>query len=193
MHNKPHSEETKRKISLKMKGRIPWLKGLKTGLIPRNAFQKGHTPWNKGTKGLQVAWNKDKEYLAVKGDKNPAKRLEVREKLCLAAYTRPPQKFPFTNTSIEIRVQNLLKENNIEFETNYPIFGRPDIFIKPNICVFADGCYWHKCSDCGFGHLRERDKQVTEELQKQGYTVIRLWEHDIKNNQFNNLNQLLKC
>lgn len=27
-------------------------------LSPRTQFQKGFAPWNKGTKGLQVAWNK---------------------------------------------------------------------------------------------------------------------------------------
>src|SRR3990167_3150838 len=90
----------------------------------------------------------------------------------------------FKNSSIELKLQNLLKENNIPFETNYPILGRPDIFIKPNICIFADGCYWHKCSECGFEESirkeREKDQRITQTLQSQGYTVIRLWEHTIK-------------
>lgn len=57
--------------------------------------------------------------------------------------------------------------------------GQPDIFIEPNICLFIDGCYWHKCPTCGFGNGRERDMFVTGELQKQGYVVIRLWEHEV--------------
>jgi hypothetical protein len=33
------------------------------------SFKKGHTPWNKNTKGLQVAWNKGKPFL--RGKDNP--------------------------------------------------------------------------------------------------------------------------
>jgi hypothetical protein len=45
------------------------------------------------------------------------------------------------NTSIETKLQNWLKDQKISFETHYPVIGHPDIFIKPNICIFADGCY----------------------------------------------------
>jgi len=38
------SEETKQKISESMKGRCPWNKGLKTGIIPKTAFRKGNHP-----------------------------------------------------------------------------------------------------------------------------------------------------
>ena len=59
--------------------------------------EKGHIPWNKGTKGRckpsktsfkkgNVPWNKGKPHYAIKGDKNPAKRLEVREKLRLIKF-----------------------------------------------------------------------------------------------------------
>src|SRR3990167_457739 len=35
------------------KGSTPWNKGLKTGLIPRTAFKKGHIPYHTGTKGIK--------------------------------------------------------------------------------------------------------------------------------------------
>lgn len=97
------------------------------------------------------------------------------------------------NTSIELKLQNFLKEQGIEFETHYPILGHPDIFIKPNIAIFADGCFWHKCPECGYEgqEKRDRDKEVTSKLTEQGYTVIRLWEHDIKNNKVELLNKLI--
>lgn len=41
MHNRPHTEETKRKISLSKK---------KRKIIPKSSFKKGYTPWNKGKK-----------------------------------------------------------------------------------------------------------------------------------------------
>lgn len=51
------------KDTSKMKGRTPWNKGKKTGIVPKTAFKKGHKapktafkkgqePYNKGTKGL---------------------------------------------------------------------------------------------------------------------------------------------
>jgi ribosomal protein L33 len=33
-------------------GCIAWNKGLKTGLVPKSAFRRGFTPWNKGTADL---------------------------------------------------------------------------------------------------------------------------------------------
>lgn len=54
---KPHSLETKIKMSATHKGK----KGHSAEVIARiNATRKSNnvTPWNKGKKGLQVAWNK---------------------------------------------------------------------------------------------------------------------------------------
>lgn len=41
MHTTPHTEETKRKISETKKAQ---------GVVPKTAFKKGYTPWNKGMK-----------------------------------------------------------------------------------------------------------------------------------------------
>ena len=129
--------------------------------------------------------------LRTKGNKYALGYKRSESEIEIIKQRRLKQIFPFKDTSIEIKLQNWLKEQNIEFKTHYPILGQPDIFIKPNICIFADGCYWHKCPTCGFGEGKERDEMVTIELQKQGYMVIRLWEHEINKDQFNGLNQLL--
>lgn len=101
------------------------------------------------------------------------------------------QVIPNKDTSIEMKIQNLLKENSIPFSMHYPILGQPDIFIKPNICIFADGCYWHHCRDCGFGCGREKDEKINRELTQQGYKVIRLWEHQINTIKANDLINLI--
>jgi DNA mismatch endonuclease (patch repair protein) len=93
---------------------------------------------------------------------------------------RLKQVIPFKDTTIEKLIQGKLEELEVPFEKHKSILGQPDIFISPNICIFADGCYWHKCEKCGFGNGKERDKMVTENLQKQGFVVLRFWEHDIK-------------
>ncbi len=47
-------------------------------------FKEGHTPWNKGKKGVSTGWQKGKKRLYQLGDNNPAKRPEVREKIKLS-------------------------------------------------------------------------------------------------------------
>jgi DNA mismatch endonuclease (patch repair protein) len=69
--------------------------------------------------------------------------------------------------------------------------GKPDVlFYRARVAVFADGCFWHACPQCG--HVprtrsefweaklrgnRERDRRVTATLRHAGYSVVRLWEH----------------
>jgi len=53
-NSRPHSEETKRKISIAHKGKTI-SEEQKRKLADSH---RGKTPWNKGKKGLQVAWNK---------------------------------------------------------------------------------------------------------------------------------------
>jgi hypothetical protein len=82
---KKHSEESKRKISENSwmkgkhpimefkKGHIPWHKGIKTGIIPKNAFKKGMIPWCKGKSIPKISGKNHWNYggkLARKGDKS---------------------------------------------------------------------------------------------------------------------------
>jgi very-short-patch-repair endonuclease len=82
------------------------------------------------------------------------------------------------NTNIECMLQDWLIENNIAFTPQYPIprITIADIFILPNICLFADGDYWHKKPG-----REEKDKQQTMKLENEGYIVIRLWGSEITN------------
>jgi len=69
------TEETRRKISKTLKGRIPWNKG-KTGIYSEETIrnisetQKGRIPWNKNKKDSQIAWNKGKRFSQIVGNKN---------------------------------------------------------------------------------------------------------------------------
>ncbi len=72
--------------------------------------------------------------------------------------------------------------------------GHPDlVFLGKQVIVFVDGCFWHGCPTCKrvppdmtsiwLGKIRkniERDRRVTSELEKQGWIVIRVWEHTLK-------------
>jgi hypothetical protein len=63
---KPHSDETKKKISTSNLGRTPWNKN-KTGVYSEETIEKmsnskkGFTPWNKGLK-INYTWNSGLTY-----------------------------------------------------------------------------------------------------------------------------------
>lgn len=74
--------------------------------------------------------------------------------------------------------------------------GKPDIvYTKYKTAIFVDGCFWHKCHKCfkapktnknfwmkKINNNVLRDRKSEKILSELGYTIIRLWEHDIKNN-----------
>ena len=107
---------------------------------------------------------------------------------------------PRKDTSIEIKLQKILEEKNIPFYKHKSILGQPDIFIEPNICIFADGCYWHGCEKCMDRNrlppkIRGRkvyDLCITQKLQNDGYVVLRFWEHEINNNIEECINTIIK-
>lgn len=55
---------------LGMKGKIPWNKNKKTGLVPKTAFKKGNIPPYAGKKLPFIIWNKGKEFTAIRGEKH---------------------------------------------------------------------------------------------------------------------------
>src|SRR3989344_7353774 len=98
------------------------------------------------------------------------------------------------NTSLELNFKKLIRGLKLEYQPK--IFGNPDFTSKKlKIAIFIDSCFWHKCPK----HFRkpttnnyywtqkinrnvERAKEVNSHLKKQGWKVIRFWEHDIKKN-----------
>lgn len=63
---KHHSDEAKRKIGLNNSGKKASLETRKKQRLAKI----GITPWNKGKKGVQTAWNKGKPSWWSKGEKN---------------------------------------------------------------------------------------------------------------------------
>jgi DNA mismatch endonuclease (patch repair protein) len=69
----------------------------------------------------------------------------------------------------------------------------PDIlFIGPRVAVFVDGCFWHRCPVHGTDpkangewwarKLDEnvaRDRRNDRALAEHGWTVVRVWEHEV--------------
>ena len=108
------------------------------------------------------------------------------------------------NKSTELKLIEIFKENSIVgWKRNYPVKGHPDfVFLDKKIAIFVDGCFWHG-HDCRntrpsdnadyWTKKRERnmkhDKEVTELFERRGWTVIRIWECELKKK---NREQLIK-
>ncbi len=74
------------------------------------------------------------------------------------------------------------------------IIGKPDVvFSVQQIAVFIDGCFWHGCPHC-HRKLPKTNRRYWErkikrnielaqlhkkQLQKNGWTVVRIWEHEM--------------
>ncbi len=99
------------------------------------------------------------------------------------------------NKSTELKLIDVFKENGIVgWRRNYSVKGHPDfVFLDKKIAIFVDGCFWHG-HDCRntrpsdnadyWTKKRERnikhDKEITELFEQRGWTVIRIWECELK-------------
>jgi DNA mismatch endonuclease, patch repair protein len=112
------------------------------------------------------------------------------------------------NKSTELRFISIIKEKNIiGWRRNYPLIGKPDfVFPKQRIAVFIDGCFWHKCpKHCRMPSSnkeywsqkieknRIRDGKTKKLLKEEGWLVIRIWEHEIKQKKINHKLNLIKA
>lgn len=96
------------------------------------------------------------------------------------------------NTSIDVKMKQMLTEISCDFQMYPKMFGSPDFIIQDkNVAIFCDGDFWHGYTYMHGKVLRKkywrekiernmkRDKQVSRMLRKQGWHVLRFWEHDI--------------
>ena len=100
------------------------------------------------------------------------------------------------NKSTELKLITFFKTNDIKgWRRNYKLFGKPDFtFPSIRVVVFVDGCFWHghSCRNVTpkdnadywskkVERNKTRDKEVNQTLDEKGWTVIRLWECELKN------------
>ncbi len=100
------------------------------------------------------------------------------------------------HTRLEESFATLLEKAGVKGFTRYAqdLPGTPDFaFLETKVAVFIDSCFWHGCPQ----HLRKpnsnqeywkpkianninRDARTDAALQAIGWTVIRIWEHELK-------------
>ena len=105
------------------------------------------------------------------------------------------------NTSIEVILRKALWEKGYRYRKNYEkLPGNPDIVLtKYKIAIFCDGEFFHgkdwevlkprleKSSNSEYWISKisrncERDDEVNKKLLFEGWTVVRFWGKDIKDN-----------
>ena len=97
------------------------------------------------------------------------------------------------NTKIDIRMKEILEEIGFKFEMYPKMFGNPDfVYRRKKIVIFCDGDFWH-----GYKYFEKkkpskkfwrnkietnmkRDKRYARKLRREGWSVLRFWEHDIE-------------
>jgi len=101
------------------------------------------------------------------------------------------------NTSLEIEFRKLLWKNGLgRYRIHYNLPGKPDIvYVSKKIVIFLDGDFWHGYNWKKLGKVPprkywqkkiqkniDRAKKYDKMLTKDGWKVIRIWEHDVKKN-----------
>src|SRR4051812_48785213 len=100
------------------------------------------------------------------------------------------------NTQIELTLRRLLFAQGFRYRVHVQaIPGRPDIaFTKRKVAVFLDGDFWHGWQFERWSHklapmwrtkierTMARDAIANRTLRAHGWRVIRIWEHDLKQN-----------
>ncbi|MED4582506.1 very short patch repair endonuclease [Brevibacillus choshinensis] len=99
-------------------------------------------------------------------------------------------------STLERKVTHELWRRGYRFRKNVrKLLGNPDIAIqKYQIVIFIDSCFWHSCpvhgnsptSNVGYWEKKlnrnvERDIEVTNSYLKKGWKILRVWEHEVKN------------
>ena len=100
-------------------------------------------------------------------------------------------------TKPEVVLRKLLHRAGLRYRVAYPVPSMPrktiDIaFPGRKVAIFVDGCFWHACPEHGVSPRnnsewwlvklesnRRRDAETTAALESSGWTVIRLWEHEV--------------
>lgn len=99
-----------------------------------------------------------------------------------------------TDTTPELVIRSFAHARGLRFRKHYGCLpGRPDlVFVRSRVAVFVDGDYWHGWRFPAWREKlavywrqkiennRRRDHRNFRRLRRQGWLVIRIWEHDVK-------------
>jgi DNA mismatch endonuclease (patch repair protein) len=98
------------------------------------------------------------------------------------------------NTKPEVVLRRALWASGLRYRIHY---GKEKIdiaFPSEKVAIFVDGCFWHGCPV--HSHMPksnrkywvpklqkniQRDSEKNERLKRQGWKILRFWEHEVEN------------
>ena len=112
-----------------------------------------------------------------------------------------------TETKDEVRLAKALWHLGYRYRKNdKSVFGKPDLTFKNHkVAIFVDSEFFHGKdwetqklriqSNQEFWHKKigrniERDKEVNEYLTNNGWTILRFWSKEVKNNLWECINRI---
>lgn len=114
------------------------------------------------------------------------------------------------DTVPELKLRKALFAAGLRYRVNYPLPGNRrrtiDVaFPRQRLAVFVDGCFWHVCPEHGVQPKnaaewwREklernvaRDRETDALLAREGWSVLRVWEHQDPNSSAKQVMNLLR-
>lgn len=147
----------------------------------------GVAPWNKGTRGLQIAWNKG---ISTPGRPRTKESLEKAKQTCLERYgvewacQRQEARLKGQNSTTNLKFENLLIANNIEYEREFPISSFSYDFKINNILIELNPYATHN-STWGIRDNPPKSSNYHQQKSKlaadNGYFCIHIFDWDDQN------------
>lgn len=126
----------------------------------------------------------------------PSKRVKLHsmtDRVDVATRSKIMSRITKKWSEIDRKIHNVLKSARVHHSMYPKLLGSPDVLVYPDILVFLDGCFWHCCPRCfrlpksRLKYWRPklvgnklRDAKISRLLRKQGWKVVRIWEHEIR-------------
>lgn len=124
----------------------------------------------------------------------------------MGALVNPPPSSPAATKSMrgnrardtkpELQLRRLLRDAGYGgYRLHWPVPGRPDVaYPGRRVAIFVNGDFWHRCPHCNpplpranrefwqekFARNVERDARKVRELEELGWTVLTVWECQLR-------------
>lgn len=152
---------------------------------------------NHLSEAIRASWRnpdvRDKKMGVFRSEEFRSKIAEISERKMAEIQANweqtPPGKRIPTTSGPHRRLKAVLEERRLSFASNKRVgpFCPDEVCQDRKIAIEVDGCFWHGCPDHASKDLsprqekqRKHDAEEGRYMEKNGWKLLRFWEHDIK-------------